>query len=261
MTLPNDATVLQELTLLNLQRSTGAQTDAEIATRINTLTTDLYNRKNAAFYKARNELGRYMDMDHNAAFYKSRSGDVSRLTDDIKDNNDAIKNAIIMDKDITRRQFEINEWYNFNKLETLFFLQLFFIAALLCAIIIFMQKNNTVTNSMAALLMGLLVFGVAAVGIYRYYYTQRTRDHRLWHRRYFGTAAAPEPAAKCVDGVVTLDVNDVIPESVTQCVGNIATRFDDWQEKLQNEMNAYQTYGTSTNTQYGSICAAATEST
>jgi hypothetical protein len=236
---------LERLQFSKNLRSDPQQYSAYVQERVQTLTDEVFNRKRAAFQKAHIDLARYMDMDHNANFYKARSGDVDRLTDGIGANNERIKQTLARDKDVSRRQFEINEWYNYNKLETLFFLQVFFIVSLLMAIIIFLQKNGTLTGSMSGLLTTLLFLVVAGLGVYRYYYTRRIRDTRLWHRRYFERTTPPPPPPRCSpDGQVNLDINDVLPKEVTECADQAVGNFNKWSEKLQNSITDYQTAGT-----------------
>jgi len=217
---------------------------AYVNERIGVLTDDIFTRKRNAFQKAHIDLARYMDMDHSANYFKTRSGDVDRLTSAVISNNDRLKNNMAFDKDITKRQFEINEWYNYQKLEVLFFLQIFFMSALTMAIIIYLNKNGVITNALAGLLTGVLMLVVAVVAIYRYYYTNRTRDPRLWHRRYFGSAESPKSVTKCSpDGTLDVDLNSVIPEAVTQCADDAAKRFGSWQENMEKEIAAFQETG------------------
>lgn len=226
-----------------------------VSQRVDEMSDEVFMRKRAAFQKAQIDLGRYMDMDHNANFYKSRNADVDRLTSKIEENNNRLRQGIEADKDITRRQFEINEWYNYNKLETLFFLQLFFIAALSGAIIVFLQKNAIITNSLAGIFYGVLALIVAGTGLYRYYYTRSVRDPRLWHRRNFGSAKAPSAPVKCTPGGdIAFDVNSVIPKAATQCADDAAQRFSKWQENLQKEMLNYQSSGGATPPGSNAIC-------
>jgi uncharacterized membrane protein len=228
----------------NLRRDPGAYS-AYVNTRVDEMTKEIFERKRAAFQKAQIDLSRYMDMDHNANFYKSRSADVDRLSASIEQNNKRMASGVIADKDITRRQFEINEWANYNKMETLFFLQIALIAALSGAIILYFQKNGALTNAMASLLYAILAVIVGGTGLYRYFYTNRTRDPRLWHRRYFGGATPPEPALKCAgDGPVEFDINTIIPKEVTQCADSAQQNFEKWQENMKEEIYKYQTQGT-----------------
>jgi hypothetical protein len=235
---------LERLQFSKQIRDNPAEYIAYVNQRIGVLTDDIYTRKRNAFQKAHIDLARYMDMDHGANYFKTRSADVDRLTDSVISNNDRMKSEIAFDKDITKRQFEINEWYNYQKLEVLFFLQLFFMSALTMTVVIYLNKNAMITNAMAGLLTGLLVAIVAAVGLYRYYYTYRVRDPRLWHRRYFGSAAPPKAPAKCnPDGTLDVNLNTIVPESVTQCADDAAKRFSTWQSNLENEITAFRETG------------------
>lgn len=241
------AMAYQDLERLQFSRNLRANPEdysSYVKERVDKLSDEIYNRKRAAFQKAHIDLARYMDLDHNANFYKARSGDVDRLTDSLQANNDSIKQKLERDAAVTRRQFEINEWYNQNKLETLFFLQLFFIVSMLMACLIYLQKQGTVSSATAALITVLLCLIVAATGVYRYYYTNRIRDSRLWHRRYFEKPAAPKPPVKCSPGgTVEFDLNAVIPKEVTDCASQATQNFSKWQDNLESSLAAYETSG------------------
>jgi hypothetical protein len=241
------AVLFQELERLRFAqnlRKNPADYAAYVNQRVDEMSDEVFNRKRSAFQKAQIDLGRYMDMDHNANFYKARSGDVDRLTTSIEENNRRVAQNIASDKDITKRQFEINEWHNYNKLETLFFLQLFFISALSGAIVIYLQKNLMITSSLASLLFIVLAVVAGGTGLYRWYYTSNTRDPRLWHRRRFGSAEEPKPAVQCdKGGDVVFDLNKVIPRAATQCADDAGNRFSKWQETMQQEMLNYTSSG------------------
>ncbi len=226
--------------------------------RVEEITEEIYQQKRAAFQKADVDLARYMDMEHNANFYKIRNGDVDRLTKAIQESNTGVVNQKAFDKDITKRQFEINEWQNYNKLETLFFLQVFFIAILAAAIVGYLQKNLLITSSFAGLLLAILVIGVAAMGIYRYMYTNGgTRDPRLWHRRRFGAAGAVAPPSRCDEnGNVVVNTRDLVPAAVAQCVDNASERLNRFSDQISDEMLKYQTQGTVNSSLLGGLCAA-----
>jgi len=215
--------------------------------RVDQLADEIYNRKRAAFQKAHIDLARYMDLDHNANFYKARAGDVDRLTTSMSANNESVKQKLERDADVSRRQFEINEWQNQNKLETLFFLQVFFIVALLMACVIYLQKSGAMTYDTAALITILLAVVVGALGVYRYYYTRRVRDGRLWSRRYFGKEEAPKPALTCGGGEITLDtdalLDSLLPAGVKSCSSQAYDNFNKWQDNLTDTMAAYQEDG------------------
>ena len=201
------------------------------SSHVDTMVNESYNRKRTTFQKAHIDLARYMDMEHNSDFYKARSGDVDRLTDAIGANNNRIQQELARDKDISRRQFEINDWYNYNKLETLFFLQLFFMASLVMAIVIFLQKNGTLTTQLASLITLIVVGGLIITGVYRWKYTNTWRDGRLWHRRVFPKEEAPPEASTCgKDTEVTVVLGNKCTADLTDKVSGMMDEMAAFQE-------------------------------
>ncbi len=109
-----------------------------------------------------------------------------------------IHDRVEADVGTTRRQFEINEYYYNKKLDTLFMLQIAYIALLICALPIAGLVMGGMTAGTA--LVWVTVVGVFTAGVilYRWYYTRYVRDRNFWSRRYFSSptpAAHPVPAA------------------------------------------------------------------
>lgn len=245
----SQAMAYQDLERLQFSRNLRANPEdysAYVQERVDNLSDEIYNRKRAAFQKAHIDLARYMDLDHNANFYKARAGDVDRLTDSIAANNDSVKQKLERDAAVSRRQFEINEWYNQNKLETLFFLQLFFIVSMLMAVVVYFQKQGKLSVQLAGMITILLCAIVGITGVYRYYYTNRVRDPRLWNRRYFEKTTGPMPAPKCAGGgTVAADIASLIPGAAeaAKCATQATQNFDKWQSQLEGSLAAYQESG------------------
>jgi len=218
---------MQELERLQFSqnlRKNPAEYSAYVNQRIGSMTKEIADTKDNAFRKAQIDLSRYMDMDHNSKFYSVRNKDVNRLMDSIAKKNAAVVEGVTIDKQNSKRQFEINEWYNNNKLETLFFLQMFFVASLIMIILVSLQKRGTIGGPLAATLSGIIAVAVGFVGLYRYYYTEATRDTRLWNRRRFGTTTAPPPAAPDCPRDVE-DEDDTYMNDIAQGVGACASVF------------------------------------
>lgn len=188
-----------------------------VSERIERITGETLDKKRAAFQKAHTDLGRYMDMDHNANYYKMRNEDLLGLQGQMGERSRAVVSGIKHDKDLTRRQVEINEWYYGDKLETLFFLQMFFMILLAEAIVLFLQKNSFITSHFAAFLTFILFSVVTAVGLYRWRYTSDMRDSRFWQKRNFRekelyVPIKPESSASKCD-----DQTDFIPKGLKEC--------------------------------------------
>jgi len=156
-----------------------------VSERTDRIAKETMDKKRASFQKAHTDLGRYMDMDHNAGYYNNRNNDLLYVQSKLVEQSRAAVSGMKHDKDLTRRQTEINEWYFNDKLETLFFLQIFFITMLGSAIVLYFQKNAMISAPFAAFLMAILLAIVIGTGLYRNQYTANTRDARFWHRRNF----------------------------------------------------------------------------
>jgi hypothetical protein len=225
-------------------RKNPAEYSAYVNDRINAMTQEVSSTKDNAFKKAQIDLSRYMDMDHNANFYRVRNNDVERLTHSIAKNNEVATEGAIADKQNSKRQFEINEWYNNNKLETLFFLQMFFVASLLMIIIVSVQKRGFITGPMAAVLSAIIAVIVGIVGVWRYMFTEQARDPRLWNRRKFGYVGPP-PASKApdcpVDPTKTPEDDTFINNvgaSLGACANNYGTNAKANVKKLGSAVNS-----------------------
>lgn len=233
---PAIAAVVQDQQLERLNFATGLRQDPAGYSqyqqqRIGEIVSDITSRKESAFQKAQIDLGRYMDMHHNVNFYKTRSSDVDTITGAMVQNNNNLSESILRDKDISRRQFEINEWYNYNKLETLFYLQLVFMSAMAASIVMYLAKTGTISGGFAAITYGILGLTVVLVGAYKYFYTSGTRDVKLWHRRYFGSTSPPEkPDTQCPTDDNSwqdeLDTAFAYADRLGGCAANVGSNLD-----------------------------------
>jgi hypothetical protein len=221
--------------------------------RVSQVQKEATDRKQASFDKSYIDLQRTMDMDHNAVGYGIRNQDMLTLQNFIQNYNEQKATDLQYNKDISKRQFEINEYFYYNKLDTLFFLQVFFIVGLIMAIILYGSRTGFLTTRQSGMATLILTLLVVIVGLSRYFYTTRTRDHRLWHRRYFGSedeeskpllqcpGQADSPAGSPLPSI-TLDVNAILSEKTTKYGSKTYCTTKEWLNKLNDETIAYQLY-------------------
>lgn len=164
--------------------------------------------KGNSFTRQINDLGHHFDMTHNATYYKERNNDVLKAQEE---NLARITNTIdtfTYNKDIGRRQVEINNWYYEDKLETLFFLQIFFMTMLSMSIIFYLQKSNIISTTIAGSVTFVLLLVTGLIGLYRYVYTRSYRDSRWWYKRKFTKPVYTEEVkCGCVEDPFTPDSN------------------------------------------------------
>jgi hypothetical protein len=87
--------------------------------------------------------------------------------------------------DNTKRQFLVNEWYAQNKLESLFFLQVAFLAMVSAMIVIMLGKMNLFPWIFGKYIVFIIASAAAILALYRFNYTRYTRDVRYWNKRKF----------------------------------------------------------------------------
>lgn len=238
---------LQNIQFSQALRSDPAQYQAYVQDKVSKLMDENLNTKRSAFQKAHIDAGRYMDMDHNAQLYKTRSDDVNSLHSAIEKSNNLYLQNIEKDKNISRRQVEINEYAYNNKLETLFFLQLLFLSVLGLTLVIYLQRNGIVGNTFAGMLtIGLLII-ITIICLYRWNYTRTTRDGRFWSRRYFkqeDESAGISRAGHCdAQGNYVFDLKAIVPDIVDQSARTLTDRLEKVNNELINQATVYQTTG------------------
>lgn len=186
------------------------------------------------------------DTHINAASNLIRNNDLLSTKGFINSYNQQKLNSVAYDNDLTKRQFEINEYHYRNKLDTLFFLQIFFIAVLVMAILVYYNRRGVITNKMMSALIATLAILLIIVGVSRYFYNSRTRDRRLWHRRHFQTEVdddSPDLTDRCpgpTPTVTTINLNALFDAKDIQCAKDTRSAFDTWNANLKKEATNQQ---------------------
>jgi len=189
-------------------------------------TTDI---KRAAFQKGVYDMGRYMDMDHHARYYDVRNSDLNRAQNNIVQIAEANTSSLQYDMDNTKRQFLVNEWYAQNKLESLFFLQVAFLAMVSAMIVIMLGKMNLFPWIFGKYVVFIIASAAAILAVYRFNYTRYTRDVRYWNKRKFSDSPgalkagdACKAAQAAAAGVGALG-SDLVQGNFTSLAGDVGT--------------------------------------
>ena len=220
-----------------------APCQAFITTAIGDYTTNVLQNKDNSVANVMYNANRVFDADKNSSYALIRSNDVIRAQTALKDVTQGDVKKVEHDVELTRRQFEINEYHYHNKLDTLFFLQVFFIAVLVIAILMYFNRQGLLTTQMTGLLMAILAVIVFIIGVSRYFYTIRTRDRRLWHRRYFQAERNPPEQLFNVCGPsaakeTTINLNALFSNSQIQCGLDANEEYDRWAKTVNAEAEA-----------------------
>ena len=151
--------------------------------------------KRGNFQKGVYDMGRYMDMDHHARYYDTRNTDLNNAQQNILQIVSANAGSMKFDTENTRRQFLVNEYYAQNKLESLFFLQVAFLAMITSLIVITLGKMGVFPWLFGKYVVFIIAAAAAILALYRFNYTRYTRDVRYWNKRKFSDSPGALKAA------------------------------------------------------------------
>ena len=154
---------------------------------------------------------------------------MNRAQNNIVQIAEANTSSLQFDMDNTKRQFLVNEWYAQNKLESLFFLQVAFLAMVSAMIVIMLGKMNAFPWIFGKYIVFIIASAAAILAVYRFNYTRYTRDVRYWNKRKFSDSPG---ALKAGDACKTAQAaaagaqqfgTDLVQGNFTSLAGDVRT--------------------------------------
>lgn len=168
---------------------------------------EVTKQKDESFQKVYGDLEKAANAQEAALMYNERNKQLESVQQQIVSEQKKNANAMINDKDLAGRKYEMNEWSINDKKDSLFvYSQLFII---LCTSIIFtyVWRNGMIgTTLYVALLAPLLVIFTFTV-VNRSQYTDVFRNNRYWNRRTFkgSYGKIPIPIPSCPGALTSLE--------------------------------------------------------
>jgi hypothetical protein len=177
----------QSLTDLELRAYLASLTPAEqtavITSNNNTAVANSAANKSANFTSANQAVLSADNSITSAAYYLLRTQNLTSLANDVYKITDKQATEATVNKTLANRQYEINEWSNSNKLDTLYFLQVLFITLTFTATLLFLQKNGAIPSYLFSLLSFLALIFALVVLIFRWRFTAVKRDGQYWNKQ------------------------------------------------------------------------------
>ncbi len=182
---------------LDLLKQNG-QLDTYLQNNMNNVLNTIYSSKDANAAKTMGDLGRAIDVQKNMYVYHSRNKDMVNLAKDPTERMKQDANALIHDRDLAQRQYEINQWTSGNREDTLFVYQIIFIAVLVLALLTSIWKMGFIGAGFVGLSVFVLIAIIILTIINRAQYTAIQRNQRYWNKREFPRAQGPPiPVPDC----------------------------------------------------------------
>jgi len=176
---------IEKVQFLQTLQSDPAKYSAYVKEKTGRILAETVDTKRASFVKMSGDMARMMDMDHNSLAALKRTTDLANTQDHIIEEQERQKGSRNFNRDMTRRQVEINNWYYENKRETLFVLQLVLLVMLTLVVTMGCLTYGWISQDGADYLMGFVIMVGVGTWLYRWYYTTRIRDPRYWSQRNF----------------------------------------------------------------------------
>jgi hypothetical protein len=190
--------LFSDLELQAYLSSLGDGRQSYVSNNINTIVAEIGLNKQNNYSNVFNQVQHADRNIVNANTYLNKVTDYTNVANEIDTitNKNLQKNSI--NTGVLNRQVEINEWSNFNKLDTLYVLQVLFIGLCVVCILAYLMLQGLISPY----LFKFISYTIAVVAIVmialRWRYTSLSRNKRYWHKAEFPRLNKPvTPPEQC----------------------------------------------------------------
>ncbi len=209
------------------------------------VTNRVFTDKDENIAKILGDLDRAVDTQKNTYYYYQRNKDLLKLSQDPVDRMKRDTNALIHDRDLAQRQYEINQWSSGNREDTLFVYQVIFIVVLILTLLTSMWRMGIIGTPLISFVTFWLIVIVIMTIVNRGHYTEFLRNKRYWNKKDFPRFSGPPiPTPDCPSAVNTFkklyesteQTLTNMPNTFTRTLGNIAGGISAGAGSFQKQM-------------------------
>jgi hypothetical protein len=172
-------------TAISQLKNNPAQLQQFLQTQQDVVFKDIIKQKDNTLEKVYGDLNRLSVSQESMLINNKRKNDLSELSDAMYVNQKDKVDAVLDDKNLAERKYEMNEWSINNKKDTLFIFSLGFIILSGLVLLSGLWKMGiislTLLITLGLLLVAILVFTI----VNRSVYTNILRNKRYWNRQIF----------------------------------------------------------------------------
>ena len=178
---------------------------------------------------------------HNALYYYDlRNNDLDSIQSSIYTAQKEDADAVVHDRDLAKRQYEINQWTAGDGMDTLFVYQQLLIIVCTVIVLLFLWRLSILSDLMFFGILFVLVCIFIFTIVNRAQYTKFIRDKRYWNRRLFPTYKGI-PLNICGDKPMdTTALQNSISDTVDKATDGINNAMDNAQQGLQDTGDALE---------------------
>ena len=153
-------------------------------------------QKTTAFDAAIQDLTTSTNAAHALYYYGIRNNDLKAAQDVALNTLQGSVDQMDSDKNLAKRQHQINEWTANNKLDTLFVYQQLLIILCTTIVLVYLLKRGLISTTVFFIIVGAVGLIFVFTIINRVQYTNKLRDGKFWNKRSF-EQASPVNATIC----------------------------------------------------------------
>jgi len=180
-------------------------------------------QKNDAITKAYGDLERASSVHNSLFYYDQRNHDLDSIQTDVYMLHKGDTDAILNDRDLAKRQYEINQWTASNGMDTLFVYQQLLIIVCTVIVLLFIWRQGILSDLMFYSLLFVLICIFVFTIVNRAQYTKYLRDPRFWNRRLFPKYKGLPSINVCGDNSFNTDAIDKTLSDTAAGLGTAAT--------------------------------------
>jgi hypothetical protein len=201
---------------------------------------DIVKQKDNTFQKVYGDLNRSTQVQESISMYGKRSKDLADIHDKLYDNQQNSATAVMDDKNLANRKYEMNEWSIGDKNDTLFVMSSLFIMLSGLLLLIGLWRVGIISSFLCALLGGPLILIFIFIVVNRSQYTDHLRNKRYWNKQIFEGKYGKIPIPNCpnlVQGIQNAEAN--IKKAARSNMTNLAKGLATASSATAQELNMF----------------------
>ena len=179
-------------------------------------------QKTTAFGAAIQDLTTSTNAAHALYYYGLRNNDLKAAQDVALTTLQGSVDQMDSDKNLAKRQYQINEWTANNKLDTLFVYQQLLIILCTTIVLVYLLKRGLISTTVFLMIVVILGLIFIFTIINRVQYTNKLRDGKFWNKRSFEQASPVNLSCASLDMSSQINsINSAVNSAYTNASNNV----------------------------------------
>jgi hypothetical protein len=201
---------------------------------------DIVKQKDNTFQKVYGDLNRSTQVQESVSMYGKRSKELADIHQQLYDNQQNNATAVMDDKNLANRKYEMNEWSIGDKNDTLFVMSSLFIMLSGLLLLVGLWRVGIISSFWCALFGGPLILSFIFIVVNRSEYTDNLRNKRYWNKKTFEGKYGKIPLPNCpslVQGIQNAEAN--IQRAARSNMTNLAKGLANASSATAQELNMF----------------------